>query len=330
MGLAKHHTHQAPANTPRMKKGEEDTLWLLEQLCAQSSSAYADLGNSPDGLPFGSNTFRSPLKTSASRSQGRSHGGSEDRDTVSFMNIEENGIPIDQIVSGKRHMYVSNICGFEVFTTAESKHKVEEVANKLVDMDDCSTQDIHDMWNVIQMFFNSIPLIYFDSNNTAGRARFARYVKTMETFKNIIRKIVFQNYNFGQTDSRRLTPYFVACRIAENNIKRLRREVEVLENTLQQSVGTSREEIIAALKSLPEEEQNSLQQYFAKGITFQYPTTPTIGSTRHYGQNRPFDKDFNQIAIDEKRNRAAKAEMPKVQTVERVTDDTVKATVSEI
>ena len=310
-----------------MRKQGEDTLRLLEQMCIQSSSAYADFGNSPGGLPFSSNTLRSPLKTSASRAKSGANK-SEDRDTVSFMNREENGIPIDQIVSGKRHMYVSNICGFEVFTTAESKQKVEEMANKLVNIDNCSTQDIQDMWNVVQMFFNSIPLIYFDSNNTGGRARFARYVQTMETFKNVIRKIVFQNYSFGQTDSQKLTPYFIACRIAEYNVKELQKEVEVLENTLQQSVGTSKEEIIAALKSLPEEEQNSLQQYFAKGISFQYPVTPAIGATRHYGENRPFDKDFNQIAIDESRNRAAKWDAPKETTTERVTDDTVKATVS--
>ena len=99
------------------------------------------------------------------------------------------------------------------------------MANKLVNIDNCSTQDIHDMWNVVQMFFNSIPLIYFDSNNTGGRARFARYVQTMETFKNVIRKIVFQNYSFGQTDSQKLTPYFIACRIAEHNVKVLQEEV---------------------------------------------------------------------------------------------------------
>ena len=185
------------------------------------------------------------------------------------------------------------------------------------------------MWNVVQMFFNSIPLIYFDSNNTGGRARFSRYVQTMETFKNIIRKIVFQNYKFGQTDSRRLTPYFVACRIAENNIKELQKEVEVLENKLHQSVGTSKEEIIAALKSLPEEEQTSLQQYFAKAITFQYPVTPTIGSTRHYGQNRPFDKDFNQIALDENIKRTSKVMISNESPTKQIADDTVKATVSE-
>ena len=316
------------ANVQKMKLQEEDNLWILEQLCAKASSAYADLGNSPDGLPFGNNTLRSPLRTSASRTHSIAKR-SEGSNTVSFMNTEQNGIPIDQIVSGKRHMYVSNVFGFEVFTTAESKNKVEELASELIDIDNCSTQDIHGMWNVVQMFFNSIPLIYFDSNNTGGRARFSRYVQTMETFKNIIRKIVFQNYKFGQTDSRRLTPYFVACRIAENNIKELQKEVEVLENKLHQSVGTSKEEIIAALKSLPEEEQTSLQQYFAKAITFQYPVTPTIGSTRHYGQNRPFDKDFNQIALDENIKRTSKVMISNESPTKQIADDTVKATVSE-
>lgn len=335
----------------------KETMYLLDQLCKQSSSAYLDLGKANNDLTthFKSNTLRSPLKTSSQIAQQRRHSVSTNNltqrrrrkeknnhqtstsinsnndnnntETISFMDKNHNGISVKRIVSGRQHMYVSNLMGFEVFTTKESKDELDKAAYSLINIEEePDIENVSKMWEIIQKFFNSIPLIHFDTDNLDGRARFARYVQTMETLKEIIRKMVFENYKPGIDDTNKLTPYFLACRIAENDIKNLENEIEALESKLQQSVGTTKEEIISAFKNIGVEEQAGLRQYFVKDGTFAYPKTPPINTTRHYGENRPFDKEFNNMVVEEDRTKAEMARRPNnIVVKEDVSKDSVKA-----
>ena len=319
----------------------KETMYLLDQLCKQSSSAYLDLGKANNDLTthFKSNTLRSPLKTSSQLAKQRrrsvstnnltqrrrrkeknnhqtstsinSNNNNNNAETISFMDKNHNGISVKRIVSGRQHMYVSNLMGFEVFTTKENKDELDKAAYSLINIEqEPDIENVSKMWEIIQKFFNSIPLIHFDTDNLDGRARFARYVQTMETLKEIIRKMVFENYKPGIDDTNKLTPYFLACRIAENDIKHLENEIEALESKLQQSVGTTKEEIINAFKNIGVEEQAGLRQYFVKDGTFAYPKTPPINTTRHYGENRPFDKEFNNMVVEEDRRKAEMARRP--------------------
>ena len=120
----------------------KETMYLLDQLCKQSSSAYLDLGKANNDLTthFKSNTLRSPLKhpvklhsnddivyrqiiaqrrrrkeknnhqTSTSINSNNNNNNTE---TISFMDKNHNGISVKRIVSGRQHMYVSNLMGLK-------------------------------------------------------------------------------------------------------------------------------------------------------------------------------------------------------------------------
>lgn len=318
--------------------GEEEklneTMFLLNEVCKQSSSAYVDLGLVHNDLNshFKSNTLRSPLKTSSqmfkrAKAQARSNNSTVHADnSISFMDKNHEGISVKQIVSGRQHMYVSNLIGFEVFTTKESKEALDAAADLILNIEhDVDGNNINKMWEVIQAFFNAVPLIHFDTDNEDGRARFARYIQTMETLKEIIRKMVFENYKRGMRDTSKLTPYFIACRLAESDIQNLENEIKILENKLEQSVGTTKEEIISAFKNLNETDQVGLRQYFAKDGSFSYPKTPPINATRHYGENRPFDKAFNDMVMNQNK---LKLVTPPENVSKEVSGNGVKSAVS--
>ena len=137
--------------------------------------------------------------------------------------------------------------------------------------------------------------------------------------------MVFENYKRGMRDTSKLTPYFIACRLAERDIQNLENEIKILENKLEQSVGTTKEEIISAFKNLNETDQVGLRQYFAKDGSFSYPKTPPINATRHYGENRPFDKSFNDMVMNQNK---LKGEAPTKHASKNVSENGVKSAVS--
>ena len=73
------------------------------------------------------------------------------------MDKNHEGISVKQIVSGRQHMYVSNLIGFEVFTTKESKEALDAAADRILNIEhDVDGNNINKMWEVIQAFFNII------------------------------------------------------------------------------------------------------------------------------------------------------------------------------
>ena len=272
---------------------EEERL-TTEQLIAYSieaSGAYVGMGGSGDGMNhFKSNTLRSPITAS------RTPAGSQQ---VAFLSSQREPISSDRVVSGKKHCYVSNLTGFDVYTTAETRSALENATENLmrpqINLGNNSTATDH--WKLIETFFDGIPLFALDDDTQEGAGRFARYVQVMWTLKDAIRKSIYLEYVPGK-DPRSLTPFFIALEDSRKEVQALTAELRHAQQLLQQSVGHTKEEVVSAFKGLPAEEQNDLRQYFSKQVSFKFPSTPPMQATRHYGENRPYDKEFMNIEDD--------------------------------
>ena len=279
---------------PSAKEDEGDERLTTEELVQysiQASGAYAfDASGGNTRQMFWSDTFNSPLQ--ATHKPTTAH-------EVSFMNSNGKSISTSRIVSGRQQCFVSNMHGFDVFTTQATKDALRDATEKMM-ITKPGGQKVSSTnhWKTVETFFDSIPLLEIDDDSDAGQGRFARYVQVMSALKDAIRKAIYEHYEPGK-DPRMLTPYFVGLEDAREEIMMLKADLRHAQNLLQQSVGQTKEDVVAAYKALGEAEQLELRQYFSKEVSFRYPHTPPIGSTRHYGENRPFDREFMKIKVEE-------------------------------
>lgn len=135
-------------------------------------------------------------------------------------------------VLGQAKILTTNFMAFDIFTSEQGKTELERIISDWIQTFRENSSDSLVLWNMIDAYFNAMPLVCCSDKKQLISEKFVRYASMLEQLKQVIRRSLYVN-DITQEMKESTLPLYLYCQELRQENERLKKRLDQQPETTQ-------------------------------------------------------------------------------------------------